>query len=232
MRTKRTMLGAVLVVTTLLAPARAASAQAQAGSQAALSLGGTFAQSMVYNAAFPDGTTRDFSALLVQPQAVTATAPEASLDISRSWAVLTETMASDPRKAYQDDGSEACSAATNTSPTALSAPTSFDVVCDDGAGYAFYRVAWTPGPQSVQVTNPAVNASMGDETVNWSAGGLAGAVVIWPSATEITAATVCGFRPTTAAAAGHFECFGGAQDGFIAPATGLMLAQYSSAPTL
>jgi len=231
-RWRASLLGAAVTVAVMTASPAGAAGAAGDG-QVAISLSGMFAQSTIYDAAFPDGTTREFSALLDRPGVVSATPPGSALDLSRPWATLSETMMSDPAGGYRDDGAAVCNAATNPTTTAPvpgtpsgSTVASFDVVCNDGAGYAFYRVQWALAPMSVNVTNPVTTLWMGDEMTSWSAGGLSGTVDLWPTASEITYGTVCGFRPATLTVPGHFDCYGrDGLNGYVAPSTNLMLAE-------
>jgi hypothetical protein len=233
-RLRAPVLGAAMALAAL-GPAHAVSAADATAGQVAISMSGVFAQTGIYDAHFADGSTRFFTALLVTPGVATASPASGSLDIGRQWAVLTEWMSSDPASGYQRDGQMLCSTATNPSTATSSADSagtwngaSVDLRCDDGAGYAFYRVQWSASPSSVLVTNPVTALWMGGEETRWSANGLNGMVNLWPTAAEITTASVCGYRAGTPTEPGHFDCFGGRHgDGYVVPSTNLMFTEYA-----
>jgi hypothetical protein len=78
-----------------------------------------------------------------------------------------------------------------------------DVTCDDGAGFAFYRVTWTPGPFWL-VTNEVATTTMGGVVTSWSTDTVDGTVTLRPLANEQAIVNVCGYRSATEA-----HCFGG-----------------------
>jgi|SRR5579884_920483 len=217
---------AMLAATLTLSPSPVAAAAA--AGQTAVSLSGAYAQATIFGATFPDGSTRMFSAVLSRPDVAVATPGIGPVDLSRPWAVLTETMLNDPATGYADNGRTLCSTATNPSASEMEfggAVASVDVTCDDGAGYAFYQVQWSVAPQWALVTNPVTSLWMGDEVTTWSADGVTGTVDLWPSTTQVTGAIVCGYRP---GAGGHPDCFGqGGLNGLVVPSSNLMLAEYS-----
>lgn len=189
--------------------------------QVATATAGTYAQGGTGYVDFPDGSTRWFTAMLVVPEGVvTGTPAVEDADLREPWAIVSE------RAWDRDDpggglsgGSEVCHRLVNpasfhpghsgpraTWPASGPKPTwegmYFDVTCDDGAGYDFYRVhfdnyvsPWS-GRESFIHRRSATGHPLTDARYwGWSAPyRVNGLIEADPGGVQSAATTVCGHR--------------------------------------
>lgn len=198
-----------------------------APAQTARSDDGVLATATVHDAVFPDGTTRWLSVTLAIPRGgVHSTEPISSVDMGRPWALFTETVVSDPARNNSTSGSVVCNQVTNPGrydAGSLNARgnawdgTTVDVRCEDGSGYAFYRVQWKPARDWPLVTNQVTTAWMGNQVTKWSAANAQGSIEMWPTAQQQSVVSICGVRSSPADDGPDSRCFEGA--GQVIPST-------------
>lgn len=235
MAVERSRLRILCGVAAVLLPAIwAASSSVAAPVQVASSDDGVFAQGYVPDAAFDDGSTRAISVTLAVPRgAVRGTSVVGPVDFARPWAVVSETIVSDPASDHATNGTEVCNEVSNPERWDAGSPgrngeawigTSVDVRCGDGSEYLFYRVHWDPGPYWI-VTNPVLTLWMGGQATSWSSHDMRGTVELWPTANQQTKFTVCGHRTETDLPR-DVDCFGKQSgQGVVVPSTSGMVVQ-------
>jgi len=200
-----------------------------AAAQAVVSPSGVLAHGYVSNARYGDGT-RWIEVLLVVPDgpAVSSGPVSAALDMARPWAVLTEVSV--------ETGAHVCARAQNVTafdPGRLTPAagggdawrgTYVEIACDDGAGFAFYRVQWDAGADWM-VRHPLPLAYSGGRIDRWSAPPMYGAVETVPEAVQQSTLSVCGLRGGQQAPNPE-ECVSGY--GTVVPETARITAQVAS----
>lgn len=188
---------------------------------------GLMATGTVSRAAYPDGTEREISVMLVVPRGVT-TATGGDVDLSKAWTLIRETVVSDPSGRVRP-GTTVCSTLANPTRWHGGARTpagdkwtgsTFDFDCEGGTPYDSYRVQWEPAQSWVLVTNPVTAAWMSSHLVRWSSSNAQGSVAGRPTANQQSTVTVCGARQARA------DCFTGA--GQVVPSFDSMVISATS----
>lgn len=189
---------------------------------------GIVAAGTVTQAAYPDGTEREVWMMLVVPRGVTLSTGGGDVDLSRAWALVRETIVSDP-SGRLTPGTTVCSTLANPQRWGGGAHTpagdrwtgtTFEFACEGGTPYDAYRVRWEPAQSWVLVANPVTAAWMGGHVIRWSSSSAQGTVAARATANQQSKVTLCGVR------AGRSECFTGAGqvvpsvDGMVITATG------------
>ncbi len=220
-RSSRFVLPGLIALVAAVPPASAGLAQVVTAS------GGVLAQGYVPDATFPDGSTRWFEVTLGVPGgAVTSTGVAGPVDVSRPWAVVTETIVSGAHGSQQENGLQVCGQAQNPLRSSAGTVTGttwtgafVDVTCNDHTGYEFFRVGWDAGPYWM-VTSPVATAPMGGQVTQWSAPDVRGTVTLWPTANQQSRVTVCGYH----SAQSQPDCFGRASGygAIVQSATGMV----------
>lgn len=172
---------------------------------------GIMATGTVTRAAYPDGTERELSVMLVVPRGVT-TATGGDVDLSRAWALVKETVVSDP-SGRMSAGATVCSTLANPQRWGGGARTpagdkwtgtTFEFECEGGTPYDSYRVRWESAQSWVLVTNPVTTAWMSSHVMRWSSSTAEGTIAGRPTANQQSTVTVCGVHE------GRPDCFTGA----------------------
>lgn len=181
------------------------SAGAEASSQLVHADQALYAEATV-EVPFPDGSVRLFQVTFTAPQGtVTGTDGMDGLDLRQPFAAVTQT--------NRTTWTQVCSQASNPATwTAGAVPagddgwtgTSVDVTCDDGSGFAFYRIGWESGSYTL-ITNQVTAAYAGGLVAPWSADTAQGSIELRPTANQQSVVRVCGHR-----ADGTVDCFGDA----------------------
>lgn len=187
--------------------------------QVATATGGMYAQGSSGYVEFPDGTTRWFTAMLVVPDGTVVGSPAVEdADLREPWAILSQQVWGEGEGGGLSGGPEVCHRFVN--PTSFSTGhagepvtwpaggprptwegTSFDVTCDDGTDYEFYRVHFEPheyrnGHRAFVRSRSTLGFPQTDVRYwGWSAPyDVNGALTAEPRGVQSAAVSVCGHR--------------------------------------
>ncbi len=187
--------------------------------QVATATEGMYAQGSSGYVEFPDGTTRWFSAMLVVPDGTVVGSPAVEdADLREPWAILSQQAWGEGEGGGLSGGPEVCHRFVNPTSFSTGHPgrtatwpaggprpiwtgTSFDVTCDDGAGYEFYRVHFDPYRYSAdREAHVRTRATFGLPQTDvrywgWSAPhDVNGSLQAQPQGVQSASMSVCGYR--------------------------------------